>query len=89
MSKRADTAENILDQIHFTEDERMEKLLAQRDASSTRFPEIFVSLRKIIRGREEKKDKAADMLTTVKRLYEQGRSIVVSIRGKSSWNRDV
>lgn len=42
--------------------------------------EVVSAFRRIIKVREEKNDKAADMLTKDKKLYEQGRVRVVYFR---------
>lgn len=58
----------------------MKKLLAERDACSACLREVVTALRRIVRGLEEKKDKAADMLAKVKTFYEKARSRAVSLR---------
>lgn len=75
---QAKTSENNLDKARLTEAERVEKLVVERDASSPRLHEIVTALRKIMRGREEKEDKAPDMLSKIKILYKQARSRGVS-----------
>lgn len=62
------------------EGEKIQKLSAKRAASSARLHEFVAVLRKIIRGCDEKKDRAADMLVKAKKLYEKARSKVTNFR---------
>lgn len=80
LCKQAETAEINLGKIRPAESNRVEKLPVEREASSARLQEVVSALRKNVRGCEEKMDKVADMLLKVKRLYEQARSRVVSLR---------
>lgn len=66
--------------MHFAESQSVKKLLSEWDASSARLLEVVAALQKITWGREEKKDKAGDMLFKVKRLYEPAQSRVVTLR---------
>lgn len=59
-------AEIYLDKIRLTECESVEKFLREQDASSARLNEVVAALRRIIKSREEKNDKAADMMINVK-----------------------
>lgn len=52
MRKQAETAEIYLDKGCLTEAERVEKLPAERDASSARLHEVVATLLKIIRNGE-------------------------------------
>lgn len=59
-------AENNLEHIRLTEAERVEKLSAERDASSARLRKVFAALRRIIKACEKKKDKAINILNKAK-----------------------
>lgn len=58
----------------------MEKLLSGRDASGVCLHEVVAALRMIIKDRDEKTDKAADMSNKAMRVHEETRSMVVSLR---------
>lgn len=79
MRSQAETSENYPDKVRLKEAEEVEKLLAERDASSALLHKVVAALRKIISSREEKKDKVSNMFSKDKRLYEQARSRVVKL----------
>lgn len=73
------TAEKTLDKIRFAEAERVEKCVGEQDAASALLRKFFPAHRRNFKAWEEKKVKAADMLTKVKKLYEQARGRVVCL----------
>lgn len=58
----------------------MKKTLAERGAASACLHKVVAALRKIISGREEKNEKAVDMLTKLGMLYKQARTKVAILR---------
>lgn len=58
----------------------MGKLLAERDASGALLDEFIATLRRIITSRKEMKNKAVNMHTNARGLYEQARSKVICVR---------
>lgn len=73
-------AENNLDKIRLAEAEWIEKLLTEEYASSARLHEVVASLCKIIRDREEKKNKSTNVLSKIKRIFKQAQSRMMSLR---------
>lgn len=77
---QAKTALGNLGKVRLTESERVEKLLAERNASSTPLHGVLVAYSKIRRDREEKREKTAERFLKIERPLEQERSGVENLR---------
>lgn len=51
------------------------KIRSKRDSSAARHHELLASIRRIMEAREKPKDKAADTLVKLRKVYEGGRKI--------------
>lgn len=54
--------------------------MGERDAASARLHEVDATLRRIIKDREDKKDKAVNMSTKIKKLYKHDCVRPMSVR---------
>lgn len=67
-------AGNTFDKTHSTESRRVRKFLRGRNVGSTRLHEVVTTLKRIMKARVEKKERAGNMLSNFKMLYKKVRS---------------
>lgn len=73
-------AETTLDSLRSNQAEKVQKCFGERNAASASSQEVISSLLRIIKAWEVEKDKAADMLPKIKKLYEHARAKVMGLR---------
>lgn len=74
------TPKTALDKIRFPIATRVKTFLGERYAASARLHKVVFTLQRIIKTQDGNKDKTADMLPKVIKLYEQTRAREVVFR---------
>lgn len=57
-----------------------ERMKAEREGASERYPQVLLSTQRIVKARDERKDMTVDTLTTLRLLYKQGLTVAALVQ---------